>query len=206
MMYPAPPLRKQRIRLVPALLLASLLIIGGRMIHRAIVNAPYNALMQAIDEDNLEKVRVELDKGTDPNYPPETFYDDAVLPLCSAAMDGNIRIAALLLDRGADINKADAWGNPLTAAVEYDQIPMMEFLIARGAQVNDNEDGGSYSLWRAAVDGKTKAVAVLLVHGANPNATVRDTSTNKTRTLLSVVKSNGHHGVAAQLIQAGAKE
>ena len=102
--------------------------------------------MRAIERGNVEAVKVELDKGTNPNNLPPA-QDEPIAPLCAAAEDGNMEIVQLLLDRGANINSGDGWDfTPLEAAATNSHIQVMEMLLARGASVNDFGDGGSYSL------------------------------------------------------------
>ena len=156
--------------------------------------------MGAIERGDVAAVKVELNKGTDPNNLPPA-QDEPIAPLCAAAGDGNLEIVALLLDRGANIDIGDSWDyTPLEAAATNNRIQVMELLLARGASVNDDGDGGSYSLWRAAVEGKLEAVQWLLAHGANPN-----TKADDGQTLLSVVEGFHHGTIATALKKSGAK-
>jgi ankyrin repeat protein len=192
-------------RFLPPLLLAAgilaLFFCGSRVLWRVIPHTPYDRLMDAIERGDIGAVRAELDKGTDPNrLPPPT--EEPVAPICAAASDGKVEIVRLLLDRGAHIDRGDGWDfTPLEAAATNNQIAVMELLVSRGAVVNDFGDGkNSYSLWRAAVDGKVSAVKWLLAHGANPN-----TVTNDGTRLLPVVEDFGQMPVAAELRRAGAR-
>ena len=116
----------------------------------------------------------------------------AKTPLLYAARDGQLAIAGLLLDAGADIEKADADGvTPLLMATLNGNLPLAQVLIARGARVNVNDWFGETPLWAAVdlrdrdVSGPTRdngvdreaalaLVRTLLEKGADPNARTRE--------------------------------
>lgn len=128
--------------------------------------------MTAIDAKDAAEVESLLGHGVDPNAFPSAEGDlideDDIAPINSAAVDGSTQIVRILLDHGADPNLGDGWSeNPLAAATERQSLDTMALLIERGAKVND-EPSGSSALWRAAVDGKVRAVSFLLDQGANP--------------------------------------
>ena len=132
--------------------------------------AGYDPLMAAINKKDAKAVEEILKSGVNPNTYPQEEVDledeDDVSALNSAAQQGSTEIVQILLDHGADPNMGDGWSyNPLSAAIGNRST--MELLIKRGAKVNDN-NGNSYSLWWAAMDGKVEAVNFLLDHGANP--------------------------------------
>jgi ankyrin repeat protein len=187
-----------------------LLFLSGSLVGRIIwlkTASPYEVLMKAIDSGDINAVKAELDKGTNPNDLPPAQYEP-IAPLCATAADGKLDMVKLLLDRGADVNSGDGWDfTPLEAAARNNQIEVMELLLKRGASVNDFGDGGSYSLWRAALEGKLEAVQWLLSHGANPNTKAGGD------TLLSVVEDFHRctlqvrrNEVAAELRKAGANK
>lgn len=131
----------------------------------------YDRLIQAIERNDADAVTAVLNSGVDPNAYPDTdadqFFEDDSRPIDVAASDGSAGMVRLLLDHGADPNLGDGWNaTPLSAAVEGESIETMQLLIQRGARVNDYP-GGSSALWRAATDGKAKAVEFLLDHGAS---------------------------------------
>ena len=136
--------------------------------------AGYDRLMAAIYKKDAKAVEEILKSGVNPNTYPQEEVDledeDDVSALNSAAETGSIEIVRILLDHGADPNMGDGWSyNPLSAAIGNRNT--MELLIRRGAKVNDS-NGNSYSLWRAAMDGKVEAVNFLLDHGANPRSSL----------------------------------
>ena len=116
----------------------------------------------------------------------------AKTPLLYAAREGHDDIAKLLLDAGAQIEKADADSvTPLLMAVLNGRLTLANALVARGANVNAVDWYGETPLW-AAVDvrdldisdpGRPNGVdreaafalvRTLLEHGANPNARTKE--------------------------------
>lgn len=133
----------------------------------------YDALVKAIEKRDRMVVEKVLKSGVNPNSYPNDWenemMEEDMAPINIAASDGRDDIVRLLLDHGADPNLGDGFfANPLAAAAEEDHIETMRLLMSHGATVNDDKDG-SGALWRAAVDGKVRAVNLLLDSGANPN-------------------------------------
>jgi ankyrin repeat protein len=79
---------------------------------------------------------------------------DRVTPLLLAALNLNFDTAALLVQRGADVNKWDTWGRaPLYAAVDVNTVPTG----GRADRPSDDRTTG------------IELIAMLLDAGANPN-------------------------------------
>ncbi|VUC32100.1 unnamed protein product [Clonostachys rosea] len=132
-------------------------------------------LVHAITLQSLEMVKFLLEKGANVNgmlwipcwsflahaatFPSidilnELLSHEAKLPgsiaLRAAAQAGNIKMAEVLLEKGADVNELDRWnmtdqpddfiGTPLHGAVIDEQGEMVKFLLSRGART-DLRDG-----------------------------------------------------------------
>lgn len=111
-------------------------------------------------------------------------------PLLFAARDGFLDSGKLLIEAGADVNKAEANGiTPLLMAVQNNQMEVAHFLIERKANVNTADWYGRVPLWSAVetrnMDGTTPANAIdrepvfklietLLARGADPNARIKE--------------------------------
>jgi ankyrin repeat protein len=111
-------------------------------------------------------------------------------PLLYAVRDGHVDSAKLLLDAGADINKAEANGiTPLLMAITNNQMAAAHLLIERKADINKDDWYGRTPLWAAVetrnMDGTTpqnaidrapvlKLIETLLAQGANPNARTKE--------------------------------
>ncbi|MBX5460866.1 MAG: ankyrin repeat domain-containing protein [Steroidobacteraceae bacterium] len=116
----------------------------------------------------------------------------AKTPLLYAAREGHLEIAQLLLDAGADLEKADADGvSPLLMAILNERLALAKFFIERGANVNVEDWYGQTPLFAAVdvrnldVPGPTRdngvdreaafeLIKLLLERGANPNARTRE--------------------------------
>jgi CDP-diacylglycerol--serine O-phosphatidyltransferase len=88
----------------------------------------------------------------------------------------------------------------LMAAIEEANLPAVELLVARGAQLEPRDDQGVTALALAAEMGFHEAVEVLLSEGADPNA--HDLSG---MTPLDVAEEHGAHDIAALLLRYGGK-
>jgi ankyrin repeat protein len=122
-------------------------------------------LQTAVDDDNLDIVRLLLDRGANVNIPD----DDGATPLFRCE---SVEIARLLIERGARVNAADKDGmTPLhLAAFETGRIDMAKLLIAHGADVNARDRDGNTPLDFIVADSFDYDFALLLVsRGARIN-------------------------------------
>ena len=118
----------------------------------------------------------------------------AMTPLLFAARDGNLEVARLLVEAGADVNRAAANGTgPMVAAITNNHIELATFLMAKGADVNAADAFYKRTPLYAAVEMRnpdyTRDTAApvpdsrdpmdlikdLLTRGANPNARANTT-------------------------------
>ena len=119
-------------------------------------------LTTAVRCGNKEIVEMLISKGADVNAGA-----GGQVPLYAAAHTGRIDIAEYLIDAGANINGVDArkqrWS--LEAAVDSQDMKMIEFLLSKGADV---KKGGGWSPLHHAVDvGNRDIVMLLIKHGAD---------------------------------------
>jgi ankyrin repeat protein len=117
-------------------------------------------------------------------------------PLAFAAREGDIESAKLLLDAGADVNQITNYGwTPLLIATNNRHYKLAAYLIERGANVNlankgawtplylatDNRniEGGDFPVPKPDTD-NLEFIRILLDHGADPNARVKDNTLSRT--------------------------
>jgi ankyrin repeat protein len=121
--------------------------------------------------------------------------------LVVAAHSGNGAVAAYLAEHGADVNVADAGYTALHAAILRGDLPLVQVLVARGADPNAvlakgtpsryyskdyafNENlVGASPLWLAARFGEPEMMRALVAGGADPRWTMKDGAT----TLMSAI-------------------
>ena len=101
-----------------------------------------------------------------------------------------------LLDRGADVNAAEADGaTPLHFAAEADDLALIDALLEAGASVNAKNRFNVTPLELAAQNGDRAAVERLLAAGADVNATSREGQT----ALMSAARTGKLDAVEALL-------
>jgi len=101
-----------------------------------------------LEEAGKVVVRPLIRRGPDVNTPrgPE-----AQTPIHMAARRGNLAIARVLLDGGADLEARDKKGEtPLRRAVNCGHPEFVSLLLAHGADVNARDDAGKSMLVQAA--------------------------------------------------------
>jgi len=91
-------------------------------------------LFNAIESNDIESARYALEHhaNADSNF---NYFGNAT-PLLKAIKYGYYRIAKLLVEYGADINKADEFGiTPLFAALDNRNVEFANYLLEKGAKV-----------------------------------------------------------------------
>jgi ankyrin repeat protein len=117
------------------------------------------ALVFAAREGDIESAKALLDGGATIDQTTEYGWT----PLLTAINNRNYALAAMLVERGADVNRANKGGwTPLYLATD-----------------NRNIEGGDYPVPKPDLD-HLEIIRLLLRHGANPNARVRDNTLTRT--------------------------
>ena len=127
---------------------------------------PSYPLIWAVDVDKPDVVRLLLDGGADPNICCEYYVHGSrvcwLRPLCHTT---DHRIAAMLLDAGAEVNAQQRDTNDTETALmrASDSHPTIgELLVERGADVNLKTESDSTALVRAIFHGHQKLIALLI--------------------------------------------
>src|SRR5919199_3920468 len=88
------------------------------------------ALMRAVDEGDVARVRVLLAAGADPNAAAE--YGETAL--MRAVSKGDLEVVEVLLDAGGDVHaKSENGFTPLFMAVFFGHVAIARALLARGS-------------------------------------------------------------------------
>jgi len=141
-----------------------------------------------------------LSHHADPNAPRKPNAGQfAATPLQCAARTGNLEMAALLINAGAEVDATGEAGHtpPLSFAVLFNQLDMIRFLIEKGAEVNVRDGEGASPLDYAAWQGSLDVVAMLLAHGARLN----ESATQTGATPINEAAYRGHTAVIQYLLQ-----
>jgi serine/threonine-protein phosphatase 6 regulatory ankyrin repeat subunit B len=161
-------------------------------------NQGWTPLMFSIQEKHLEITRLLLDAGS------EVHATDSQgrTALMQAANVGNMQAAELLIQHGSDVNAICDWVTPLILAGSSGSVPMIDLLVAKGAEVDflDLKEGYS-ALMMASLFGNADAVKRLLAVGADVNL-----ETEWCVTARTMSQRGGHEAVESLLIEHGAKE
>jgi hypothetical protein len=126
---------------------------GSAPIHMACLNGRYAC------------VELLLDSGVDVSLRTATEYEST--PVIVACQYGHVKILALLLARGADLNLADRYGNTAThVASRCGQLKCIQLLVKRGADLNQKDEDGESPLDIARRFKHPECVNLLLSNGA----------------------------------------
>lgn len=127
--------------------------------------AGFPALSIAVSENNTEAVAALL---AHPETNSNIVDAHETTPLAIAAHDGNIEIAALLIERGVDVNLLSRDFSALMYATQESRFDVAELLLQNGADTEIASDGTT-ALFNASAEGNHEAVDLLLRYGANVN-------------------------------------
>mgnify|MGYP000075278075 FL=1 len=120
-------------------------------------------------------------------------YTNGDTPLITACRDGNLQIAKLLIEAGADKNKRNNdFTNPLWAACFSDNIELIGYLVDAGVDINNQNVNGATCLIYAASAKKENVVNILIQKGADRSLSTLDGFTAldsaSTREILEMLK------------------
>lgn len=116
--------------------------------------------LNALEENNYIKCKSMCEEYS--SYINALIYHGQT-PLMLAAKYGSLDLILLLLNYGADVNKANGFGlTPLMIAALYNHINIMNELIIHGADVNSTNFYGITALMMACSSGHFHCVNLLL--------------------------------------------
>jgi ankyrin repeat protein len=146
-----------------------MLLSAGAKVNYQKAREYFTALMEAINEDRIDIVRLLLDHGADPNKGA-----DMMLPLQLAK---SLPMIQLLVAYHANVKaKTRFWGDtPLFSQVQWHRSASVEYLLTHGADPNERFRKGQTPLMVAFFKDPDReprrtveTLRVLLRHGADP--------------------------------------
>jgi len=142
----------------------------GALFLSALMHAapPTGSVADAVMQGNKDAVRALLKDGADVN----TALGDGMTALHYAASKHDVEMAKILLYAGANVKATTRIGGytPLLIASRDGDAPMIETLLASGADANSATTNGTTALMLASAAGHVDAVKALLAKNANINA------------------------------------
>ena len=132
-------------------------------------------LKEAIDSNNLARVKNLMTRNPELHHAPLgygrngplTWVAECRVPWEPPGAD-RLAIAKWMIEHGSDVHQGGD-GPLMRAALNSDRIPMMELLIAYGADVNAEWNGDFPIIFAPCEAVDPQALKWLLDHGANPN-------------------------------------
>ena len=146
------------------------------------------------EQAEIQRIQTMIQNSPDLINAPD---GDGHTPLEKAAIHGWLKVAAFLLDHGAEVNARG--GAAVFDATDAGNRAMVEFLLSRGANVNAKGNGGFTALQQAARHGFQAVAEVLLANHADVN--VQDSGG---ATALCSAASSGQLKIVQMLLAAGA--
>jgi ankyrin repeat protein len=137
-------------------------------------------LKQAIDSNDLERVKQMMTRNPELHRAPLGYGESGPLTWVAecrvpreAPSEARLAMARWMIENGSDVHQGGD-GPLMRAALADIRLPMMELLVAHGANVNALW-GGSYPIiWAACETLAPRALKWLLDHGADPQLATRE--------------------------------
>ncbi len=130
-------------------------------------------LIEAIEEDDIDRVRCLLALDSSPNKTYINENDNELIPLHIAVAENHPEIVTLLLETGANINQVNESSGytALHVAVHNNYSRMVRLLIQHKANINNTDDFDETPLDLAQKQGNKQIQALLLLEQFMPLVT-----------------------------------
>ncbi len=129
------------------------------------------AIFNAVQKGDVARVAAILRRN--PGAIRLRFGEGQFTPLHWAVRYGRVKVAALLIAKGADLTaktgEGEGW-TPLHYAAAEGGPGVVRLLLAKGANVHARGTGGQTPLHAAAGEGRLDVIRLLIAKGADPSA------------------------------------
>ena len=158
----------------------------------SVSSAMAGPLGNAAKDGDIGEIERLLNEGADVNE------SGLASPLFYAIQSNHTDAARLLIERGADVDKASTWGTPIHEAARRGNAEIVGLLLEQGVDLSVTASKEMTPLHSAADGGSVEATQYLLDHGADVNAL-----TTLEEPPIHYARLNGHEAVAQLLIDHG---
>ena len=143
----------------------------GKSVFQEEISENERELSRAAARGDAAKVKTLLRSGMlDVNSRNGYFFNKDATPLHKAANKGHRIVVKLLINRGADPNARDPYGEtPLQTAAFYGHKDAVKLLLNGGADPNGSDENGETPLHAAERYSRKEVVQLLLQEGAEVN-------------------------------------
>jgi ankyrin repeat protein len=153
-------------------------------------------LWNACIRGEVERARQILLKGVDVNQ-----ICDGCTPAYVACQNGHTECLSLLINHGAELDKADDEGaTPAFVACQNGHTECLSLLIDHGAQLDKADNTGFTPAYSACENGRTECLSLLINHGAQ-----LDKADDEGATPAYIACEYGHTSCLSLLIDHGAQ-
>ena len=171
---------------------------GAAPVRGEPVNMAEGDVHIAVEKGDVARLRELLDCGAGVEYEAKA---DGSTPLQKACIFGRAACVALLLERGANVDKGNAAGyTSLYRACVNNYPECVRLLLEHGANVNKAANGSWSSLHFSCLFGRAECARLLLEYGADASRL-----TDSGETPLQIARSKGHAACVDVLEQAQAR-
>ena len=179
----------------------STLISRGALVNQIVDVRGNTALLLAVLSTRIDVVRVLLRSGAEVNKANK----EGVTPLIAAAGNGNVEIVSMLFEYGANVRivnlKRESALHPAVRGVaRHGHTDVVRILLARGAEVDQQDVYQQTPLIVAAAYGNAEVVSILIEN--NARLPLSDWSG---QSALHTAVSHGHSEVVRILLASGAE-
>lgn len=161
-------------------------------------------LLEAIKRKDIVAVNALLAEGTNPNSCTYSSHwkDDSLrwTALHESVMADSLELVRLLVEAGADIDYCSLAHGTALALAATGSLPMVQYLVDQGADVNLFPINKYPVLTEPVDDGDVQIVDYLIEHGADVNL-----SNNRGETVLMYAAQALQLDMVKKLVEAGAK-